>query len=110
MIDGLKFDLRIYLLVAGCSPLRLYIYKEGLARFATKAYVAPNKKNLSSLFTHLTNYAINKHSPDFKPGNNAKVDEDDDRDGEEEQDYPGESLDESESTQKAGPGETLAKN
>ena len=27
IIDTLKFDLRIYVLVAGCDPLRLYIYK-----------------------------------------------------------------------------------
>lgn len=65
LIDGLKFDFRIYVLVAGCDPLRIFIHEEGLARFATQAYEAPKKKNLEKAFMHLTNYAINKSSPDF---------------------------------------------
>ena len=46
LIDGLKFDLRIYILIAGCDPLRIYIFKEGLGRFATEPYQPINKENI----------------------------------------------------------------
>ena len=65
LIDGLKFDLRIYVLVNGCDPLRIYIYKSGIARFCTDAYTAPSKANMNNLFMHLTNYAINKEATNF---------------------------------------------
>lgn len=65
LIDGLKFDLRIYVLVTGVQPLRCFIYKEGLARFATEEYNSPQGNNLKNLCMHLTNYAINKEADGF---------------------------------------------
>lgn len=53
------------MLVAGCDPLRIYVYREGLARLATEEYIPPNNRNLQDMCMHLTNYAINKNSPNF---------------------------------------------
>jgi len=74
LIDGFKFDLRLYILLAGVNPLRIFIYKEGLARFATEPYESPCPGNLDNLFMHLTNYAINKDSDNFIPNTNKDCD------------------------------------
>ncbi|XP_042564878.1 tubulin polyglutamylase ttll6 [Clupea harengus] len=65
LLDGFKFDLRIYVLVTSCDPLRIFLYEEGLARFCTTRYSHPKNHNLHDICMHLTNYAINKHSENF---------------------------------------------
>ncbi|KAL3896882.1 MAG: hypothetical protein SGCHY_003791 [Lobulomycetales sp.] len=65
LIDGYKFDLRVYVLITSVDPLRVFIYKDGLARFATETYKSPEKSNIQNLHMHLTNYAINKSSDNF---------------------------------------------
>ena len=75
LIDGFKFDLRIYVLLSGVNPLRIYVYKEGLARFATVPYESPTPQNLSNLFMHLTNYAINKDNENFVANTNEHADD-----------------------------------
>ena len=57
LINSFKFDLRIYVLVTSVNPLRIYVYDEGLCRLASEKYDMTNTKNI---FSHLTNYSINK--------------------------------------------------
>ncbi|XP_051267679.1 tubulin polyglutamylase TTLL11 [Dicentrarchus labrax] len=65
LIDKLKFDIRLYVLIKSMEPLEIYIAKEGLTRFCTEPYQEPSQKNLSHVFMHLTNYSLNVHSGNF---------------------------------------------
>ena len=38
LIQGYKYDLRVYILVTCFDPLKAYIYTKGLVRFATQPY------------------------------------------------------------------------
>jgi hypothetical protein len=65
LIDGYKFDMRVYVLITSVSPLRILLFKEGLCRFCAELYESPNETNISNLFMHLTNYSINKRHPAY---------------------------------------------
>ena len=83
LIHGFKFDLRIYVVVTSYDPLRIYVYEDGLVRFASSPYPtalggdqaasqtqstaegsdgakAQTKLQLSKKTAHLTNFSINK--------------------------------------------------
>ena len=63
-INGYKYDLRMYVLVTSFNPLKVYIHKEGLVRFATKKY-SNDPATRNELYMHLTNYSINKGNENF---------------------------------------------
>ncbi|KAI6241047.1 Tubulin-tyrosine ligase [Aphelenchoides fujianensis] len=56
-LNGAKFDLRLYVYVASIDPLRIYLYKDGLVRFAS---VPMTENAYDNMYMHLTNYSINK--------------------------------------------------
>jgi hypothetical protein len=66
LLNGFKFDLRIYVLVTSFNPLEAFIYKDGFARVSTVPFsLDPHK--LENKFIHLTNSSIQQyssHTPD----------------------------------------------
>ena len=85
LINKKKYDLRIYVLVASFSPLRIYLYYNGLVRFATEDY---QQGNYDNIYIHITNYSINKNNSNYKSNqknnndienieNNEEIEEDD---------------------------------
>ena len=65
MLYGHKFDLRLYVVVTSFDPLRVYIYREGLVRFASERYSNEDLSSEEAKYSHLTNYSINKNNEKF---------------------------------------------
>lgn len=73
LIEGFKFDLRLYVLVTSVIPLRVYAFKDGLTRFCTEEYSRASSDNLGRRCMHLTNYAVNKGSDNFVANDQADL-------------------------------------
>ncbi|XP_074659233.1 uncharacterized protein LOC141911990 isoform X2 [Tubulanus polymorphus] len=65
LINDHKFDLRIYVYVTNYDPLRIYVFEDGLVRFASQKY-SSSMKSLNNKFMHLTNYSINKRNNEYQ--------------------------------------------
>ncbi|XP_033761713.1 tubulin polyglutamylase TTLL4-like isoform X1 [Pecten maximus] len=72
LINDSKFDMRIYVYVSSYDPLRVYVFEDGLARFASCKY-SSSMKNLNNKFMHLTNYSINKKNDDYQANGDEKL-------------------------------------
>ena len=55
LLDNTKFDLRIYVLLASIRPIRIYVYRDGIARFCAE------DATHTSNYSRLTNVGLNKN-------------------------------------------------
>ena len=70
LIYGRKYDFRLYILVTGLKPLRIYLNKEGLIRIATNNY-SLSLESIKDNFTHLTNTGINVRNKKYHYAENS---------------------------------------
>ena len=59
LINRRKYDMRIYVLVTGFRPLKIYIYDNGIIRFCSEKYTTDAEK-FNNNYIHITNYSVNK--------------------------------------------------
>ncbi|CAB1443416.1 unnamed protein product, partial [Pleuronectes platessa] len=69
LINGRKFDLRIYILVTSYVPLKAWLYRDGFARFSSTRF---SLRTIDDKYMHLTNVAVQKTAPDYDPEKGCK--------------------------------------
>jgi tubulin polyglutamylase TTLL4 len=69
LINNKKYDLRLYVLVTGLKPLRIYLNREGLIRIASRNF-SLDISNIKERYVHLTNTGVNSKSKEFIIPNN----------------------------------------
>ncbi|GET88138.1 tubulin-tyrosine ligase, putative [Leishmania tarentolae] len=85
LLQGRKFDLRLYVVATSYDPVRLYLYREGLVRIASSPYTrtvstasaavtaATGLADVSDLKAHLTNFTLNKGAVPVPAADDAAV-------------------------------------
>ncbi|XP_075898449.1 putative tubulin polyglutamylase TTLL9 isoform X2 [Nelusetta ayraudi] len=69
LINGKKFDLRVYVLVQSYAPLKAWLYRDGFARFSNTRF---SLSTIDDIYMHLTNVAVQKTAPDYDPEKGCK--------------------------------------
>ena len=72
LIGGKKFDVRLYVLISSFSPLKVYQYRRGFARFTNSRY-SSDPQSIYDGFSHLTNVAIQKHAENYDDRTGGKM-------------------------------------
>lgn len=67
LLDGLKFDLRLYVVLTCAAPLQAFLSVHGVARFASHAWLPVDASNQHDLLMHLSNSSINQVNPHPNP-------------------------------------------
>ena len=58
--------MRLYVLLKGMHPtIEIYLCREGMARFCTEDYREPKPDNLKDMYSHLTNFTLNKDNEKY---------------------------------------------
>ena len=72
LVGGKKFDMRLYSLVTSFSPLKVYQYRRGFARFTNSRY-SSDPDDIYNGFMHLTNVAIQKTAENYDERTGGKM-------------------------------------
>lgn len=62
LVDGRKGHIRLYGLVTSVKPLRAYLYREGIVRFAPERYDL-SEEGIANVHGHVTNTALHRGHP-----------------------------------------------
>ena len=70
LIEGRRFDLRVYVFVTSYEPLRVFMAKDGAVHLCSDPYTSPRRgADMGPLYRHVTNVAVNQKAPGYSTGN-----------------------------------------